>query len=151
MGREQLFSIAILGTLLGLAGCSGTPVADPPLEIKILQSWELQPGDSIQGYTVLGGLGDISIALNGHAVYAPFAGTARRDPRNCLLLSSPEVPAYLFRFCGLNQPRYGAVEPGESIGTATQLQFAALRKQADGTWAIVEPSKQILERTLTRS
>ncbi len=152
MRRGHLLSIVTLvGTLLGLVSCSGTPVADPPLEIKISQTWELQPGDSIQGHTVLGGLGDISVALNGHPVYAPFAGTARRDLRNCLLLSSPDVPAYLFRFCGLSQPRYGAVEQGDSIGTATNLQFAALRKQADGTWAIVEPSKQILERTLTPS
>ena len=127
------------------------PPPEPPLDIKLFQSWELQPGDSVRGYAVLGGLGDISIAVNGNSVYAPFSGTARRDTRSCLLFASPDVPAYLFRFCGLSNPRYGALEKGDAIGTATNLQFAALRKQADGTWAIVEPSKQILERTLTKS
>ena len=137
--------------LLGLVSCNSQPAPEPPLNIKLFQAWELQPGDSVKGYAVLGGLGDISIALNGNSVYAPFAGTARPDPRGCLLFSSPDVPAYLFRLCGLNNPRYGALEQGNPIGSATNLQFAALRKQSDGTWAIVEPSKQILERTLTKS
>jgi len=137
--------------LLLLTSCNRDPAPDPPLDIRIFQAWELQPGDSIKGYTVLGGLGDISIALNGNSVYAPFVGTARRDARSCLLFASPDVPAYLFRYCGLNNPRYGAVQQGATIGSASTLQFAALRKQADGTWAIVEPSKQILERTLTKS
>ena len=149
--RRSLISLLPGLTLIGLASCGRDPAPEPPLDIRVFQSWELQPGDSIKGYAVLGGLGDISIAVNGQSVYAPFSGTARRDPRSCLLFASPDVPAYLFRFCGLNDPQYGAREQGDTLGKATNLQFAALRKQADGTWAIVEPSKQILERTLAKS
>lgn len=142
--RSRLF----LALLLLSVGCNGLPEAEPIQEIHLYQTWELQPGDRIAGYTVMGGLGDISIALNGHAVYAPFNGRARRDPRNCVLFSSSDVPAYLFRLCGLNAPRLGALSQGDVIGKGSTLQFAALRKQANGTWAIVEPTKRMLERTL---
>jgi hypothetical protein len=60
------------------------------------------------------------------------------------------VPAYLFRLCGLNKPHLGAVSQGDVIGSGKLLLFAALRKQPNGTWAIVEPAKGILERTLKR-
>lgn len=142
--RSSLFLVLLLLT----GGCRGSPNAEPIQEIHLYQTWELQPGDSIAGYQVMGGLGDISIALNGHPVYAPFKGRARRDPRNCVLFSSPDVPAYLFRLCGLNAPRWGVLNQGDVIGKGSTLQFAALRKQANGTWAIVEPSKRMLERTL---
>ncbi len=132
-----------------LASCR--PVTPPakPITLNLYQTWELQPGDQVQGYAVLGGLGDISIALRGQAIYAPFTGTTQRDIRQCLLFSSPDVPAYLFRFCGVQGAKLGAIAQGEAIGTAEILQFAALRKQPNQTWAIVEPSKSILERTLT--
>ncbi len=61
------------------------------------------------------------------------------------------MPAYLFRLCGLSDPRLGEVNQGDALGTARQLEFAALRKQPNGTWAIVEPAKAILERTLRKS
>jgi hypothetical protein len=120
------------------------------VELKLHQKWELQPGDTIANYPVLGGLGDLSINTQGKPIYAPFHGTLRRTTHHCTLFSSPEVPAYQFRLCGLSNPRLGDVAQGDSIGTANALQFAALRKQPDGTWAIVEPSKSILHRTLNR-
>lgn len=143
-----LIQVGLLVALLLLSACQPSRDADPPMNISLYQSWELQPGDRIANHEVLGGLGDISIALNGSPVYAPFDGTAHRDPRNCVLFASPNVPAYLFRFCGLNSPRFGALNQGETIGSGSMLQFAALRKQPNGTWAIVEPSKHLLERTL---
>lgn len=139
--------LSLIGLLL--TACQAVPDAEPPVSIKLYQTWQLQPGDRIAGYPVLGGLGDISIELNNNPVYAPFDGRMERDTRNCLLLSSPEVPAYMFRLCGLVNPRLGRVNQGDVIGRAVSLQFAALRRQPNGTWAIVEPSKQVLERTLT--
>jgi hypothetical protein len=135
--------------LVGLVACAPVPPSTP-LTLKLYQSWELQPGDQLQGYTVLGGLGDITIALQGKAVYAPFDGKVQAHTRECVIFSSPDVPAYLFRLCGVKQPKFGAIAQGSVIGTADTLQFAALRKQAENTWAIVEPSQSILQRILAR-
>jgi len=146
--RHVLSAIAPIVVLLSLVGCQSNPKPEPPLQLNLHQKWQLQPGDQVAGYPVLGGLGDISISLNRQAVYAPFTGRTQLDDRNCVIFSSPDVPAYLFRLCGLENPRLGSVSPGDRIGRADTLQFAALRKQPNGTWAIVEPSRQILERTL---
>lgn len=135
--------------MLSLVSCTATPNASSNIQLKLHQQWQLQRGDVVAGRSILGGLGDISIALNRQPVYAPFNGRTQRDPRNCLIFSSPDVPAYLFRLCGLDQPKLGSVNQGDRLGTGTTLQFAALRKQPNGTWAIVEPSRQILERILT--
>lgn len=150
MRLVSVISYLLAPALLGLGACSKAP-APPPLEVRLYQKWELQPGDEIAGRAVLGGLGDISIDLEGNAVYAPFAGRTQLDTRQCVIFSSPDVPAYLFRLCGLNQPRLGELKQGEAIGSGNLLYFAALRKQPNGTWAVVEPAKAILERTLTKS
>lgn len=145
-----------IGVVIGLsAGCSTLstpwqpPVPGPPREIKIQQTWQLQPGDYIGEYQVAAGLGDLSIQLNGQKVYAPFEGRVELNARDCVLFSSPEVPAYLFRLCGLNRPRFGPVKVGQPIGSAQFLHFATLRKLPEGTWTIVEPSRLILEKLLT--
>ncbi len=134
----------------------------PPLiKVQVFQDWQLKPGDRLAGYTVTGGLGDISIAVQGQAIYAPFKGETQRDARGCLFYSSPEVPSYLFRLCGLtgrtwfdldipplNRLRLGSVKAGDALGHATTLQFATLRKQTNGKWAIVEPDKSLIEMLL---
>ncbi len=137
-----------LGAMLLLTACNPFPEAEPSRDIKLHQQWQLQPGDRIGNYPVLGGLGDISIGLNRQSVYAPFRGRAQPSQAACVLFSSPDVPAYLFRFCGLENPRLGPVSAGDRLGRAQTLQFATLRKQPNGTWAMVEPSRQILERIL---
>ncbi|WP_223257403.1 hypothetical protein [Phormidesmis priestleyi] len=134
-----------------IGGCNSQPSGQPPIDIQLFQKWELQPGDTIAGYKVLGGLGDISIALKGSPVYAPFDGEAQIDKRGCVFFSTAEIPAYKFRFCGLNAPQLGKLRQGDTIGSGDTMQFAALRKQPDGKWAIVEPAKSILERTLKAS
>jgi hypothetical protein len=147
----DVIKVAIgIATLLLPSGCSQTQKPEAPIDLKLYQSWELQPGDNVGGRQVLGGLGDISIALNGGNVYAPFNGKLRLERRGCIVFSSFDVPAYLFRFCGLSNPRLGMINQGEAIGKGRSLQFAALRKQPNGTWAIVEPTKAILERTLSK-
>jgi len=100
---------------------------------------------------VVAGLGDISIDLKGDSAYAPFGGRVqplKSDAKNCIAFSSPEVPAYLFRLCGLQNLKLGEVEQGDVIGSGAYLHFATLRKQTDGTWAMVEPAHDILERIL---
>ncbi|HEY9619454.1 MAG TPA: hypothetical protein V6C78_03750 [Crinalium sp.] len=122
-----------------------------PVNINLYQQWQLQPGDRVVGYPVTSSLGDISVAVHGDRVYAPFNGSVRPSGRqdNCVFFVSTEVPAYLFRLCGLKQPRLGATRQGEAIARADTLVFATLRKQPSGNWAMVEPSVDILERLLT--
>lgn len=140
--------VAIAGLLIG---CQQPPSAEDTIDVKLYQQWQLQPGDTLRGVAVIGGLGDIGLSLNGKSVYAPFNGTAQRDPRNCLIFSTPDVPAYLFRLCGLNDLHLGARNQGDQLGRASTLHVATLRKQPNGTWAIVEPSKPIIERFLSPS
>lgn len=132
-------------------GCASQPSSQPPIDIQLFQKWELQRGDTIAGYRVLGGLGDISIALKGGSAYAPFDGEAQIGKQGCVFFSTAEIPAYKFRLCGLNDPQLGKLRQGDPIGKGDTMLFAALRKQPDGKWAIVEPAKNILERTLKTS
>ncbi|XHX78250.1 MAG: hypothetical protein RBJ76_28120 [Stenomitos frigidus ULC029] len=148
--RAALVRISVFAALLLPLGCAQAPVEEAPLKIKLYQTWELHPGAMIGDRKVLGGLGDIAMALDGNPVYAPFDGRTQFDDHRCLIFSSPDVPAYLFRLCGLDAPRLGTVSQGETIGSGKLLLFAALRKQPNGTWAIVEPAKGILERTLKK-
>lgn len=129
-------------------GCRSESVTPQNRTIQLSQSWELQPGNRVAGYRVSGGLGDISIKLKGQAIYAPFSGLLQPYQDNCVLFSTDEVPAYLFRLCGIRHPKVGDIKQGELIGSGDYLEFAALRKQPNGTWAFVEPSRNILERTL---
>lgn len=134
--------------LLGMGACSLSKAEVPPRNITIHQAWALQPGSRVGNYEVVGSLGDVSIELQGKSVKAPFDGKVQPTQHRCVAFSSPEVPAYLFRLCGVRRPRLGAVEAGQVIGRGQVLQFAAMRRQPDGTWAMVEPAVDILERTV---
>jgi hypothetical protein len=129
--------------------CSLTSSSEPVREIQIQQNWAIKQGDRLANHLVVAGLGDISIQLDGDAAYAPFPGRVQPGSDHCLLYSTPEIPAYLFRLCGLSQTRLGEVSTGTAIGAGDYLHFTTLRKQPDGTWTIVEPAKDILERILT--
>jgi hypothetical protein len=141
-------ALVVVVVLLTTLGCTPEPAAEPPIDVKLYQTWELQPGDAVAGYSVTGGLGDISIALQGDTVYAPYDGRVQPHKPGCVMFSSADVPNYLLRLCGLKKPKFGARRAGEAIGTADALEFALLNKRPDGLWALVEPSKQILEQML---
>ncbi|NJO78146.1 MAG: hypothetical protein HC827_06205 [Cyanobacteria bacterium RM1_2_2] len=145
LGKRSLQIVIVL-----CASCSTLPktLPEPPRRIQIQQDWQLQPGDQIGEYQIVAGLGDVSIDLAGRKVYAPFDGRVQPNVRDCVLFSSPDVPAYLFRMCGLQKPRFGTVDEGEPIGSGRYLHFATLRKLPEGTWTIVEPSRTILEKLL---
>lgn len=135
--------------VLILTACQTAPQIIKPPELH--QKWELQAGDRIAGYEVISGLGELSLELQGKAVYAPVRGKTSIDARNCVYFESSEIPNYQFRLCGLHNPHIGPLRQGEEIGTVNQLRFAALRQHPSGKWAIVEPSKQILEKILKSS
>lgn len=138
-----------LGAVVLLTGCQTQP-AVPTRQVAIQQGWELETGDWVGGYLVTASLGDVSIRLNGDMVRAPFSGEVElaADAPGCVYFSSPEVPAYLFRFCGLRRPKLGQIQLGAVMGSSQIVHFATLRRQPDGTWAIVEPSSHVLERAL---
>lgn len=139
------------GLWLGLAGLSlscGRP-SSTPRTLNLHQSWSLSIGTEIAGYAVSSGLGDISLDLGGDPVHMPFSGTVEPTESNCVLVSSDDVPAYLFRLCGLSQTKFGARQQGQTIGRASHLVFAMLRREPNGTWAMVEPSPQFIEQLLS--
>lgn len=144
---QRILCLGLLVTLL--ASCRMTPTP-APRQVSIQQTWELEPGDFIGPYRVVASLGDISIELKGQTLRAPFSGEVEPTDTgvNCIYFSTPEIPAYLFRFCGLRHPRLGSVTQGEAIGSSEYFYFATLRRQPEGTWAIVEPSRNVLERAL---
>ena len=137
---------------LGLALSSCQPQTLPPQRaINIQQEWELEPGDLIGEHLVVGSLGDISIQLNHQPLRVPFPGKVEPSTIDqCVIYSTPEVPAYLFRFCGLKRPKFGTVKAGQKMGGGKHIQFATLRRQPDGTWIIVEPSTGVLERAISK-
>ena len=127
---------------------------NPPVEsrnLNIEQNWALKPGHYVAGHLISGGLGDVSIEVQGSPLFAPFSGLLQPHQTDCAIFSSPEVPAYLLRICGLKQPQLGPCQVGTRIGTGKTVHFAALRKQPTGQWAIVEPASDILERMLSAS
>ncbi|MEB3274707.1 MAG: hypothetical protein VKJ85_13060 [Prochlorothrix sp.] len=150
---------SFIAKVAGIAGIIGLvvghfwwkrPEAPAARALQVQQQWELEIGQRVADYRIVGGLGDISIALQGGKVQAPFGGEVRPHMPDCVIFSSPGVPAYLFRLCGLHRPQLGAVKQGETIGAGEMLQFATLRKQPDGSWSLVEPSRDLLERSLRR-
>lgn len=149
--RFLMRSLVLAACTIGLTSCGTRDRAPAPREFKIQQNWQFQPGAEIAGHTVQGGLGDISINLDGKKVYAPFAGQVQPHQGDCVIFTSPQVPAYLMRLCGVDRPKFGAVRQGEAIASSQTLTFAVLRKQPDGTWAIVEPADSLLERVLIPS
>lgn len=141
-------AIAVVLAVLAITGCTPQSVIEQPLDVQLYQKWELQQGDTAAGYPVTGSLGDISIALKGNKIYAPYQGRLQPNKPGCVIFSSTDVPNYLLRLCGVNKPRFGQRQTGEEIGTAETLQFAVLNKRSDGLWALVEPSRKILEQML---
>jgi hypothetical protein len=137
-----------LGLIGGVASCAVQSLDVSPRIITIQQPWQLQPGSMLAGHQISGGLGDISIELRGSSIYAPFQGKVQPGQEGCVLFSSPEIPSYLLRLCGLRRPRLGDLRAGDAIGSGQVLQCAALRKQPNGEWAMVEPSSSLLEQIL---
>ena len=130
-------ALTVFAVMLAIAGCTPQSIVEQPLDVPLSQKWELQPGDAVAGYPVTGSLGDISIALNGNKIYAPYDGRLQPNKPGCVVFSSTDVPNYLLRLCGVNKPQFGQRLAGEAIGTADTLQFAVLNKRPDGLWALV--------------
>ncbi|WP_225885311.1 hypothetical protein [Leptolyngbya sp. KIOST-1] len=146
---QLMRGLSLILLLIGLGSCRNLSSVTPR-QIVLKQAWEIESGDRVAGQLVTGSLGDISVRLQGTRIRAPFAGQVELAARgfHCIYFSTPEVPAYLFRYCGVKRPRLGPVQAGEVLGRGQQIHFATLRRQPDGAWAIVEPSDRVLEKSL---
>lgn len=150
-GRWRLLRWMKVGAIaFALIGCSSQAEEVPPRRLEMQQQWDLQPGSVVSGQRIIGGLGDISVDLEGGAIHAPFDGKVQPHDHDCFIYSSPEIPAYLFRLCGLEHANLGDIRRGEVLGRGSVLQFAVLRKQPSGQWAMVEPSVSMLESILAK-
>ena len=148
----QPLALALGWVLLLSGGCESTLNPPPARNVNLYQKWTLQPGDQLGSYRIQSGLGDVAVDLKGGKVFMPFDGEvqpAAGQEDLCVIISSPDVPAYLFRLCGLKQPRLGSLAQGSSLGSGGVVAFATLRRQADGTWAMVEPSEKLITQFLT--
>ncbi len=143
--------VLVTSVLLAIGSCNSPSSSVPPRKVNLYQRWALQPGDTLAGYRVQSSLGDITLDLQGNKVFMPFDGEVEPDAEQqnlCLIVSSPDVPAYLFRLCGVRNGHLGKLAKGSAIGTAKVMAFATLRRQADGTWAMVEPAEKLLTQFL---
>lgn len=145
--NTRLLQITGGAMLTLLAACQSGP--PPPRTITVQQTWELQVGNQVGDYRISSGLGDITLELGGDPVKMPFGGKVQPMDEHCIALTSPEVPAYLFRLCGISRPSLGQHGQGHTIGRAQQLVFAAFRKEPNGTWALIEPATDLIEQFLT--
>ena len=148
MKITTLIGFGLYFGLILFSAC-GSP-APPPRTLNLHQQWSLSIGTDIGGYPISSGLGDISLDLSGDRVHMPFNGNVEPTDTNCIILSSDEVPAYLFRLCGLSAPQLGQQQQGQVLGRANHLVFAMLRREPDGTWAMVEPAPQFIEQLLVQ-
>ncbi|MGB3790966.1 MAG: hypothetical protein WA949_23375 [Phormidesmis sp.] len=148
MKHFLFFHVLLFSNLVLLGGCGAGPTPKSR-NITLQQQWSLNPGDEVAGNSVAGSLGDISLYLEKQRVKAPFDGDLElSEIDDCTLYSTPEIPAYLFRLCGLSKVKYGSIKAGKVIGKGQYLSFATLRRQPDGTWIIVEPARGVLEKAL---
>lgn len=148
VGRLGLAIPLILAVLLGNETYRKIQPTDFT-SVEIEQVWELEPGDRLGNYQVSSGLGDVVIELGGAPLYMPMAGEVQPISANCSLFSSAELPAYRMRLCGLNWAKSGAFSQGAILGRGDRVALALLRRQPQGTWAMVEPATSILEQFVT--
>jgi len=163
-------SIATAEPVATTADTTATPDATAPdataepsrlREVKVQQSWGVQIGDAIGTASVLGSLGDVSLDHRGR-VFAPVDGWVEGNfvtivgdellpsQPGCVLFSSPQLPSYLMKTCGLVRRYLGAVKAGDPIGRSggqvhvsllSQRQAAA---EGDAEWVYVSPSPEFL-------
>ncbi|MGK7902442.1 MAG: hypothetical protein AB4352_13690 [Hormoscilla sp.] len=131
-------------------------------QIEIKKVWKIQAGEYIAGHRVIGGLGDISLEYEG-SVLAPVPGVVDSEfvlvtdsdliagTKDCVIFSSPQLPAYLLKICGLTERYIGPVDENSPIGKtdgSLHLSLLSFRKDAKQTsnWIYVSPSSKLIEQ-----
>ena len=135
-------------------------------EIELRNTWGIQAGNEIAKPPIVSGLGDISLAFNGKAL-APVDGWVEGKfvlvsdgnllpgTPDCVIFSSPQIPSYLSKLCGLKQRNLGQVERGTPIGQTDghlHVTLFSSRKSEEEMpiWVYVSPSSQLLENLVSQ-
>lgn len=171
VGGLTIFPADKLKSVVGVANAiKAVPEkADQLFHIDLTKG--LQVGEEVAGYPVTSGFGPrihpisgehrhhngVDLGMKtGDPIYAPFELTLR-DASNdtCgvgLIASSPATPGFEFGFCHLSKAvKTGKVNKGEVFAlagntgssTASHLHFTVRKKQPDGSWKNVPPSRGI--------
>jgi hypothetical protein len=135
-------------------------------EIELRNTWGMQAGNAIAKHPIVSGLGDISLSFDGKAL-APVDGWVEgkfvlvsegnllQGTPDCVIFSSPQIPAYLSKLCGFKQRNLGLIEQGMPIGKTNgylHITLFSYRKNQDGTpaWVYVSPSPQLIENLVSQ-
>lgn len=141
-------------------------ISSPIREIELRNSWGIQAGNTIANHPIVSGLGDLSLAFDGK-VLAPLdgwidgkfvlvsKGNLMPSTPDCVIFSSPQMPAYLSKLCGFKQRNLGRIERGMPIGQTNGLLHISVfsyRKNEDGipAWVYVSPSPQLIENLVSQ-
>jgi len=136
-------------------------------QIELKNTWGVQAGNQIDRYPIVSGLGDISLKLSGE-VLAPFDGYVKgkfvlvtdgnliRNTEDCVLFSSPQIPAYTSKICGLERRYLGRIEQGKPLGKTdgyVHVSLLSLRREGSDRvqWVYVSPSSEFLQRLVNQS
>ncbi|MDY6936283.1 MAG: hypothetical protein SWY16_01345 [Cyanobacteriota bacterium] len=135
-------------------------------EIELQNTWGVKAGESIDRYLVASGLGDISLAMKGK-VLAPLDGNIEhkfvlisdgsliRGTSDCVIFSSPQMPAYLIKLCGLASRNFNRIESGKPIGETNGYLHISLfsyrpNPENGATWVYVPPSPQLIQNLVAQ-
>ncbi len=146
-------------------GYSIDPLPQPKrsqVELELRRTLGVQSGEQIANRRVVAGLGDLSLESTGE-VYAPtnghveanFAliseGTMTRGANDCVLFTSPQLPTYMSRLCGLKKRNVGSIQQNKAIGETNgylHVALLSLRRNEDRSlkWMYVSPSPDFVKR-----
>ncbi|MBI1270507.1 hypothetical protein GC174_08745 [bacterium] len=129
------------------------PKSDEVGSIALAKSFDIDPNQAIGAgnVRVSGGLGDISLNLNGDSLYAPVEGELLKSDGGCHLFISRVLPGYRIRLCGLGDLENKLYAEGERIGEFKTISVALLRREPTGNYVFVEPAGDFLRRLFVES
>ncbi|MGC9502305.1 hypothetical protein [Baaleninema sp.] len=151
----------------GIRWTPDPPPANAPIvsEVTVESATAVAAGDEIADRPVVAEFGELSLRATGR-VFAPVDGWAngqfrfvtggrlRSMPSDCTILSSPQIPNYLLKLCGLARRHLGYRRVGEPLGrTDGYLHVALLTYRSDEAgdrWVYVPPAPSLVQTLFDR-
>ncbi|WP_017661921.1 hypothetical protein [Baaleninema simplex] len=138
------------------------PTFETPIvsEVTVASDVSIAAGDEIAERRVVAAFGELSLRTSGK-VFAPFDGwangqlvfvtdgTLRSMPSDCTVFSSPQIPNYLLRLCGLGRRHLGYRRLGEALGRADGYLHVTLltyrTEESGDLWVYVPPAASLVQ------
>ncbi len=139
------------GKVVGSSASEGGE--DDLFEPKLLQSQssDLSYGTKFGEQSVISTTGDTTIKGRGITIKAPFAGSVKLDKKGCAYYFAQTLPGYSLRICATDA-KPGRKNQGEVIGKSDEVAVVALLwRSKDGSWALVQPSKDYISSFFSAS